>query len=253
MGIRRFRLNLLIVGISVLFLPAILAAETHHPDWTELLQQYVLEGVVDYQGMKKDEARLDRYLEYLQDTDPAQLEKDDQLAFYINGYNAYTVKLILDNFDKGQPPKSIRKIGGFFSSPWDISFAVLGGQTYSLDNIEHDIIRVQFKEPRIHFAVNCASQSCPRLISEAYEGEMIDRQLEQSTMNFLMDSNHNYLKGDTLFVSSLFKWYKEDFNNDPVSFFLAHSSPTFQERLKESGKVKLKYLDYDWSLNGKNK
>lgn len=221
-----------------------------HSGWTELLSRHVKSGAVDYQGFKTDEAQLDRYLDLLASSDPAQLGDDDQLAYFINGYNSYTVKLILDNFKEGKPPSSIRRIGGLFTSPWKISFAVLGGTTYSLDNIEHDIIRVRFSEPRIHFAVNCASKSCPILISEAYDGARLDEQLEKSTREFLENPEHNYLDGTTLHVSSIFKWYKEDFNDDPLSFFLTHTSPEFQQPLKEqTDQIRIKYLDYDWSLN----
>ena len=226
-------------------------AESLHGGWTALLSRYVKDGVVDYQGFKDDEARLDRYLDLLASTDPEKLSEADKLAYWINGYNSYTVKLILDNFKNDGPPSSIRKIGGLFSSPWKISLAVLGGATYSLDNIEHDIIRVRFTEPRIHFAVNCASKSCPVLISEAYEGATLDQQLENSTREFLENKEHNYLVSDTLYVSSIFKWYKEDFNDDPLSFFLAHTSGELQQSLhSKKDQIRVKYLDYDWSLNG---
>ena len=238
---------LIFFGVSVA------GADSLHSSWTDLLTRHVKQGVVDYQGFKQDESQLDAYLALLADTDPGQLSDPDQLAYWINGYNGYTVKLILDNFKNGTPPSSIRRIGGLFSNPWKISFAVMGGKTYSLDNIEHDIIRVQFDEPRIHFAVNCASKSCPILISEAYEGATLDAQLEQSTREFLENPEHNYLKGDTLYVSSIFKWYKEDFNDDPFTFFLAHSSGTLQQQLiSKKDKIRIKYVDYDWSLNGPN-
>ncbi len=227
------------------------SAASLHSGWTELLSTHVKEGVVDYRAFKDNEEHLQRYLDLLAATDPEQLSEADQLAYYINGYNSYTVKLILDNFKDGKPPSSIRRIGGLFSNPWKISFAVLGGKTYSLDNIEHDIIRVRFNEPRIHFAVNCASKSCPILITEAYEGATIDGQLEKSTREFLENPEHNYLDGETLYVSSIFKWYKEDFNDDPLSFFLAHASPALQQYLRNKAEqIRIKYLDYDWSLNG---
>lgn len=226
-------------------------AEVLHGDWSELLSRHVKDGVVDYQGFKEDEVQLDRYLELLAGMDPEKLSEADKLAYWINGYNSYTVKLILDNFKNGKPPSSIRKIGGLFSSPWKISFAILGGTTYSLDNIEHDIIRVHFTEPRIHFAVNCASKSCPALIPEAYEGATLDQQLESATRDFLENKEHNYLEGDTLHVSSIFKWYKEDFNEDPLSFFLAHTSSVLQQSLStKKDRIRIRYLDYDWALNG---
>ena len=242
----------IVLVLVLLFLRAGTAsAELLHNKWTELLNSHVHQGIVDYQGFKESEAELDAYLVQLAETDPEQLSEQDQLAYWINGYNSYTVKLILDNFKNGKPPSSIRRIGGLFSNPWKISFAVMGGTTYTLDNIEHDIIRVRFDEPRIHFAVNCASKSCPILISEAYEGATLDEQLEQSTRDFLENPEHNFLDGDTLYVSSIFKWYKEDFNDDPLSFFLTHTGETFLQQLStRKDQIRIKYADYDWSLNG---
>ena len=242
----------IVLVLVLLFLSAGAAsAELLHNKWTELLSSHVNQGIVDYQGFKKSEAELDAYLVQLAGTDPEQLSKQDQLAYWINGYNSYTVKLILENFKNGKPPSSIRRIGGLFSNPWKISFAVMGGTTYTLDNIEHDIIRVRFDEPRIHFAVNCASKSCPILISEAYEGATLDEQLEQSTRDFLENPEHNFLDGDTLYVSSIFKWYKEDFNDDPLSFFLTHTGGSLLQQLStRKDQIRIKYADYDWSLNG---
>lgn len=226
-------------------------AAIRHQQWTEILSRYVVDGVVDYQGFKQSEQELDNYLAVLAETYADQLAENDQLAFYINAYNAYTVKLILNHFKNGRPPESIRKIGGLFKSPWDIRFAVLGGETYSLDNIEHDIIRKRFAEPRIHFAVNCASKSCPPLISDAYEGDTIDTQLEDSTRSFLEDSAHNYFQGDTLYVSSIFKWYKEDFADDPAAFFIGHVTGDLKAALDSAAdRIVVRYIDYDWSLNG---
>jgi len=239
--------------IVLFFLGSSATAGSLHQQWTDLLSKYVHDGVVDYQGFKDNQVELESYLDFLARTDPEQLSESDQLAFYINAYNAYTVKLILDHFKNGKPPESIRRIGGLFSNPWKISFAVLAGKTYSLDNIEHDIIRIRFNEARIHFAVNCASKSCPILISEAYEGAILEQQLERVTKTFLTDHKHNYLEGDTLYVSSIFKWYKEDYNNDPLTFFTAHSNGSFLDSLENIiDDINIKYLDYDWSLNAKD-
>lgn len=243
-----FTLHVLMLGL--LLQAGAAKADSLHQQWTRLLDKHVTQGKVDYQGFKKDEAELDSYLGILAATDPEALAEVDQLAYYINAYNSYTVKLILDNFKNGKPPASIRKIGGLFANPWKISFAVLGGKTYSLDNIEHDIIRVRFEEPRIHFAVNCASKSCPILISEAYEGDTLEDQLETSTREFLENKEHNYLKGDTLYVSSIFKWYSEDFEHGPLVFFLAHVTGNLYESLQDgAGRIRVKFLDYDWLLN----
>jgi len=226
------------------------AAANDHLLWGTLINKHVKNGAVDYQGFKNDEAELDRYLALLGQTDPDALPSSDQLALYINAYNAYTVKLILKNFTDGIPVKSIRKIGGLFTSPWSISFADIGGKTHTLDEIEHEIIRPRFQDPRIHFAVNCASQSCPPLISVPYLGETLDAQLDASTRNFLANRRHNYIDSDTLYVSSIFKWYGEDFNDDPAAFFLKYSEgETLKELQKIGPEIRIKYLDYDWSLN----
>lgn len=226
------------------------AEEELHVIWSELLEKHVSSGVVDYQGFKKDEKRLDAYLDVLDATDPEQLPENERLALWLNAYNAYTVKLILDNFEDGQPVKSIRDIGGFFSGPWDIKFCRVGGEVYTLDNIEHDIIRPRFKEPRIHFAVNCASQGCPPLISEPYIGSRLDEQLTSSTVNFVNDKEFNYLDGSTLYVTKIFKWFSEDFEGGVVDFVRKYAKADLQNRLAELGDdVRVRYLDYDWSLN----
>ncbi|MDJ0622949.1 MAG: DUF547 domain-containing protein [Desulfocapsaceae bacterium] len=228
------------------------AKEELHTIWAELLDKHVNGGVVDYHGFKKDEDQLDAYLDVLDATDPEQLPENKRLALWLNAYNAYTVKLILDNFEEGQPVKSIRDIGGFFSGPWDIKFCRVGGEVYTLDNIEHDIIRPRFQEPRIHFAVNCASQGCPPLISEPYVGAQLDEQLTSSTVNFINDKEFNYLDGSTLYVTKIFKWFSEDFNEGVVSFVRKYAKADLQNRLAELGdNVRVKYLDYDWSLNNK--
>jgi hypothetical protein len=221
-----------------------------HDGWDRLLGKHVRGGLVDYQGFKADEAELDTYLELLDRTDPHTLSSDGRLALYLNAYNAYTVKLILDHFKEGVPPPSIRDIGGLFKGPWDMEIVHIGGRTYTLDNIEHDIIRVEFDEPRIHMAVNCASISCPPLLAQAYREEYLESQLEEATRAFLDDPDRNYLAGDTLYVSRIFKWYGEDFADDPVQFFRKHAGEDLRRGL-EAGKeqITVKYLSYDWSLN----
>lgn len=161
------------------------------------------DGVVDYQGFKKEEQTLDQYLNLLDKTDPAELSRNEQYAYYINVYNVYTLKLILDNFKDGKPLDSIKDIGGLFKSPWKIDFVKAGGKVYKLDDIEHNVLRPTFKDPRVHFAVNCASKSCPPLISVPYQGDTLDQQLDENTISFLNDSKHNYLDGN-LYTSAEF-------------------------------------------------
>ncbi len=218
--------------------------------YAELLSKNVKDGVVSYQGFKNEENQLDAYLKVLEQTDTSKLSRDEQLAFYINTYNATTIKLILSTYPD---IKSIWDLGGrFFNKPFDKEIVRIEGKTISLDDLEHGIIRPRFKEPRVHFAVNCASKSCPPIISEPYQGSSLDQQLTAVTRAFLNDSEKNYLDGKKLYVSKIFKWFAEDFNDDVVGFFIRFADEGTKEQLTANrDKIKVKYLDYDWSLNGK--
>lgn len=233
--------------LFALFCPSALAIDNSL--YADLLDSYVKNGSVDYLGFKNDEAQLDRYLALIDKTDPDTLSRNDQLAFYLNAYNAYTIKLILNNFKNGKPLPSIRKIGGFFSKPWGIKFCKVGGKILTLDNIEHDIIRPTFKDARIHFAANCASKSCPPLISSPYEGVTIDQQLNNNVRAYLHDKQQNYFKNNTLYASKIFDWYAEDFPAT-TEFFKQYAEGELKEALTAAQNVQVKYLDYDWSLNG---
>jgi hypothetical protein len=218
--------------------------------YAELLSKYVKDGVVDYQGFENDENRLDAYLKVLERTDTTKLSRNEQLAFYINTYNATTIKFILSAYPGIE---SIWDLGGrFFNKPFDKKIVRIEGKTISLDDLEHGIIRPRFKDPRVHFAVNCASRSCPPLRSEPYQGSTLDQQLTAATRAFLNDPEKNHLDGKKLYVSKIFKWFKEDFNNDVVGFFVRFADETLKKKLLENrDEIKVKYLDYDWSLNGK--
>ena len=131
------------------------------------------------------------------------------------------------------------------------TIALINGKVLTLDSIEHEILRAQFKDPRVHFAVNCASKSCPPLISEPYEGSTLDRQLDDATRAFINDPKSNYLKDTKLYVSRIFKWFSEDFNDDVLGFFLKYAEGDFKKHLEEKkAKLKVVYLSYNWSLNG---
>ncbi|MDY6839317.1 MAG: DUF547 domain-containing protein [Thermodesulfobacteriota bacterium] len=219
--------------------------------YKDLLAKYVKEGVVDYRGFKEEEEKLDQYLKVLEKTDTTRLTAKQQLAFYINAYNAWTIKLILSAYPGVE---SIWDLGSRifkWKSPFRKEIVRIEGKTMSLDDLEHGIIRPRFKDPRIHFAVNCASKSCPPLLSEPYRGSGLDRQLNQSVRAFLNDPKENRLEGETLHVSKIFKWFAEDFNDGVVGFFLEYAEGTFKERIQASReRLKVKYLDYDWGLNG---
>lgn len=231
---------------------AVAGDQARHGVWSQLLEKYVDDEGVDYRGFKEEESTLDSYLAELNGTNPDELSESEQLALYINAYNAYTVKLILKNFKENKPVSSIKRLGSFFSGPWKIQFAAIGGEKYTLDNIEHDIIRPKFKEPRVHFAVNCASKSCPPLITQAYEADTLHQQLEENTISFLNDPQFNYLEGNTLYVTKIFSWFSEDFPEGVLPFVKRYARGEMQQKLaKASGKITIKYLDYDWSLNGR--
>lgn len=236
--------------VLFLLVPGHATAEGLHDGWDSLLQAHVKNGLVDYDGFKKQEEQLDEYLHKLAEASITQASGHDKLALYINAYNAYTIKLILQNYKKGQPPGSIKDIGGFFSSPWSVRFAVVAGETLTLDNIEHDIIRREFDEPRVHFAVNCASRSCPPLLNRAYRGDLLEGQLQEITRRFINDPRFTKLEGTTLYVSKIFRWFGEDFKDDIIGFMSTFADEELQKGLRLGGdRLSIKYLDYDWSLN----
>ncbi len=218
-----------------------------HDIWNELVKKHVTDGgEVDYNGIIQDSIRFNAYLDLLSSNHPneANWTRDERLAYWINAYNAYTVKLILDHY----PVKSIKDIKRgipFVNSVWDIKFIEIEGNTYDLNNIEHRILRKEFYEPRIHFAINCASVSCPKLRNEAFTADQIESQLKSQTTSFLSDPVKNQLTADHIKISKLFSWFKGDFtNNGSLIDFLNEHGPVQIDR-----SAKIDYLDYDWNLN----
>lgn len=215
--------------------------------YATLLEKHVKGRRVDYDGFKQDEALLDQYLSILAGINPDQLSHNRQFAFYINLYNASTIKLILTHYPG---INSIKEVGSFFSGPWSRKFIPLKGRKVSLDYIEHQVLRPRFKDPRVHFAINCAAKSCPPLFNRPFEGKDLDYQLDDLTRLFINDRRATFLKGDTLFVSKIFKWFGDDFNNNTSNFIRQYADDKFKARLDSLGPgVKVKYLHYDWSLN----
>jgi len=220
-----------------------------HSLYSGLLKKYVKDGVVNYQGFKNEESVLDKYLKVLEAVDSKTLSRNEQFAFFINAYNAWTIKLILS----GYPGiRSIKDMGSLFKSPWKKKISRIDGKIITLDDIEHNILRPRFKDPRVHFAINCAAKSCPPLRSEPYRVGDLEQQLEEMTRAFINDLKNNRLEDNTLYVSSIFKWFKEDFNKNIIDFFLKYAKEDLKEQLEANKeKINVKYLDYDWSLNGK--
>jgi len=217
--------------------------------YAALLERYVHAGVVDYAGLKADESRLDAYLAELEHTDAAALGLEDRKAFYINAYNAWTLKLILT----GWPGvKSIKDLGGLFSGPWSRELVRIEGKVLTLDEVEHGILRKPpFTDPRIHFAVNCASKSCPPLRSEPYDGARLDEQLDDATREFINAPGNTVVDGELVWVSKIFDWYGEDFGDAPLNFVRRYARGGLMEQLDALGdQARVRFLDYDWSLNG---
>lgn len=242
----------IILAITVMFIfvtPAAAATMTvDHTLFAELLKKYVQNGEVDYKGFQTEEKKLDQYLGILTQTDTRHLNRSEKFAFYINAYNAWTIKLILSGYPEIE---SIWDLGGrIFDKPFQKEFITIDQKTVSLDYIEHSILRPTFKDPRVHFAVNCASKSCPPLLSKPYLGETLDGQLDKATRAFVNDSEKNYLQDRTLYVSKIFKWFSGDFDDDPASFILKYASENLKSKINSQKSLKVKYLDYDWSLNG---
>lgn len=217
------------------------AVNVDHSEWDQLLKKHVdKDGLVNYMGFKQDKAALDNYLSMLSTQEPTkQWSVQELLAYYINLYNAYTVDLILDNY----PVKSIKDI----NSPWIRGIVPIGKNILSLGGIENGILR-KMKEPRIHFAINCASISCPNLLNEAYTASKINEQLDKASWNFV-NGDKNELNANNLKLSSIFDWYAKDFtvNGEPnvIAYINQYSE------VKINSEAPIKYLEYNWKLNEK--
>ncbi len=220
-----------------------------HQTWDELLKAHVSsEGIVDYKGFIKDKSKLEKYLNTLSQNAPdrSKWSRNEQLAYWINAYNAFAIKLIVDNY----PVKSIKDLGPTIKIPlvsdvWHYKFFKIGGQESSLDEIEHGIIRKEFNEPRIHFAINCASVSCPPLLNEAFVPSKLDAQLDKVAKGFINDSSRNKITPNAIEISSIFSWFKGDFtkNGTLIDFLNKYS------KVKIKQDAKISYKDYNWNLN----
>jgi Protein of unknown function, DUF547 len=260
---------LMLVPVPVLAQTAAAAFDHSHAAWTALLKKHV--RVIDggkasqlrYAGMATDKAALKDYLSSLTAVSPASFDafsKPQQMAFLINAYNAFTVDLILTRYPK---LASIKDLGSLLQSPWKGKGVALLGTQMSLDNIEHDTLRARgrYDDPRVHFAVNCASIGCPALREEAFVPERLDAQLEEQAQRFMADRSRNRFSAerDKVEVSKIFDWFGDDFKQGHKGitslqqFIGRHASqladaPADRERLR-AGTVAVGYLDYDWKLN----
>lgn len=219
-----------------------------HEKWDMLLKKHVKpNGLADYKGFLADSVQLHQYLQHLSTNPPsASAAAPEQLAYWINAYNAYTIILILRHY----PVKSINEIGPKLRVPqgksvWDVAFIPIAGKSYSLNDIEHQILRKKFNEPRIHFAVNCASISCPNLRAEAFTAAKLEQQLAEQARLFVNDLSKNKITKDQAQLSAIFQWFQEDFTKgQTLNQFLNQYA-----KAPLTPKAVISYLEYDWGLN----
>ncbi len=215
--------------------------EIDHSDWDKLLKKHVKEnGLVDYKGFKADKEKLNAYVSFLSSKKPNEnWVFEEQLAYFINVYNANTIKLIVDNY----PVKSIKDIDATIS-PFLKNIITVGDKEFSLADIEKGILQ-KMNEPRIHFAINCASISCPKLLNEAYTAENVNELMDKAATEFI-NSDKNEISENNAKVSEIFKWYKKDFLKEAPSIidYINKFSNT-----KINSNVELRYKSYDWNLN----
>ena len=210
----------------------------NHDKWNSILTANVSgSGKVDYPSIKSKVSELDEYLQLLSKNTPQSSWSDNKTkAYWINAYNAFTIKLIIDNYP-------VAKITDLHSGkPWDHKWIKLGDKTYSLNDIEHVILRPTYNDARIHFAVNCAAKSCPKVWNQAWTEENIEGALDKLTKAFITNENANQLSAKSVSVSKIFDWYKEDFG-DLIAFLNKYANT------KISSNAKVTFNDYDWRLN----
>lgn len=236
-----------------------------HAGWDALLNKHVRwlsdnkQSRVDYDGFRAERASLKKELDAMSAVTPAQFERwprEQQMAFLVNAYNAFTVELILTRWPD---LKSIKELGSLLQSPWKKKFFVLLGEQRTLDWIEHEQLRPRYKDPRVHAAVNCASIGCPALRPEAFVAAKLDAQFDDGMQRFMADRTRNRVAGGKLEVSMIFKWFREDFEQGWLGFnrledvFARYAAqlgdqPDEQRKLRERA-LSVGFLGYDWSLN----
>ncbi len=250
------KLMAVVVASTLLAVPA--GAQTFdHSRFDELLKKHVVKGMVDYDAFAQSGA-FKEYLQSLGHADVARLGDRERLALWIDAYNAYTIALI-NKYEERGSIKNIAEGIGFerAKGAWKQPIVQVGGKTYTLDEVENDIIRKQFREPRIHFALVCAAMSCPPLRSEAYTGAKLDAQLDSQARAFILDEARGSwvdVKKAVLHASRIFEWYKDDFGGSDAAvgrFIAQYHRDSPEKQLLLDGRFKMEYLEYDWTLNSR--
>ncbi len=239
---------IILISIISVFINQIYANNFEaYESFNTVLENYVdSTGMINYKGIRENPYSFSEYFDFIESVSPRShpsyfKSKEDQMAYWINAYNALTVKIMMDN------PKanSILDMSSFLIFKKRF---IVGGEKISLDKIEHKILRKDFKDPRIHFAINCASLSCPPLGNRIFLGEILDKQLNEKTRSFINNTTNVRIDHDekVIYLSKIFKWFAKDFNN--VLLFVSKylSNEESYDIIKE---YQIKYFDYDWSLN----
>ena len=224
--------------LVVAMIASAFVSQSRHESFDALLRKHVdAIGKVDYANFKKEHAKLKTYIKSLESQPVGRTEsRQEQMAYWINLYNALTINLILDNY----PVSSIMKL----DKAWDTPITNINGNTMTLNDVEHKVIRPKFNDARIHFAVNCAAKSCPKLLNEAYVGSKIESQLNAQTKWFINNRSFNQVSASSMKLSKIFEWYKDDFG-DLVSFVNKYSNP------KVNANATVSFIEYNWQLNSK--
>ena len=261
---KHIKTNLTITIIASFCFPLLVPAQTpfHHSILDTVLFSHVNDaGLVDYASLQKDRTMLDSYIDSIGSVSPQShperfASSAHQLAYWINVYNALVLRGIIDAYPI-ESVKDIKLFNGFFNrQTWNV-----GGRPLTLDEIENDIIRPQFKEPRIHFVLNCGAKSCPPLENRAFTGASLEYRLEKAVMRFTASEDFFELREDQLILSKIIDWYRSDFHHqkpsnnpqstviDPlISYFIPYADPSMRDLLRQPT-LNVEFRDYDWSLN----
>lgn len=258
------RIHLMIMALFFQVAAFAQSFDHSHKEFTDVLKNHVvvydhgLKSAVNYKALAQQPGRLQAYLSSLSQVTQEQYQKwtkDQQLAFLINAYNSFTLQLIVNHYDRFQTgdAESIRDLGGFFSSPWELDFFSLLGKKRTLDWLEHEKIRVDFDEPRIHAALVCAAISCPKLRAEAFLPSSLNQQLEDQIVTFLSDHDKNGIDNKGVYLSRIFDWYVEDFNQGGkrglLLYLQDYSNALGYGQQQITTSTPVRFVDYNWTLN----
>ncbi len=234
---KKHSITLQLLVVVLFCFKALAQDKADHSVWDQILILNVSEdGKVNYEGVMKDSPLFYQYFRSLSNNPPTEeWTREEKLAYWVNAYNSIVVKMIIDNY----PVKNINEL----HDPWNQKFFRIKDKRYSLDDIEHKILR-KFNEPRIHFIINCASSSSPKLMNMAYTAKNINEALEKCTRDFINDPTKNIITQDQVSLSQIFEWYKDDFNNGDVIEFINLYSNIKIKKIPKNG-----YKEYDWALN----